>query len=146
MKSLVSCADAQTDLGICCPHMPEDTFLHGATQFKMRVCHLLSALMEIASMEGTFNLHWFPILLPIFFFLFRLYLTGVYVALTHLCLAFDKMVIDKQYRPRSDSAERDVWSGSTMFAFRTEITINMKTIKTNQTLLILEMNRSKELM
>ena len=24
------CTDVQADLGFCCPHMPEDGFLHGA--------------------------------------------------------------------------------------------------------------------
>ena len=30
-KSWSDCADAQADLGLRCPHMPEDAFLHGAT-------------------------------------------------------------------------------------------------------------------
>ena len=29
------CADAQADLGFCCPHMPEDTFSHGAARSDM---------------------------------------------------------------------------------------------------------------
>ena len=33
------CVDAQAGLGLCCPHMPEDTFSHGATHF---IIHNLS--------------------------------------------------------------------------------------------------------
>ena len=40
--------------------------------------------------------------------------------LTHLCLASHKWGIGKQCRPRSDAAERGVWSGSTLFAIRLE--------------------------
>ena len=36
--------------------------------------------------------------------------------LTHLSLASYKMDIGKQCRPRSDAAERGVWSGSTLSA------------------------------
>ena len=52
---------------------------------------------------------------------------------THLCLAFHKRDIGIQCRPRSDAAERGVWSGSTLFALSTWISINMVIIKTYQT-------------
>ena len=29
-----TCADAQADLGLRCPHMPEDTVSHGVAQMK----------------------------------------------------------------------------------------------------------------
>ena len=38
--------------------------------------------------------------------------------LTHISLAYHFWDIGKQYRPRSDAAERGVWSGSTLFAHR----------------------------
>ena len=38
--------------------------------------------------------------------------------LTHLCLASHKLDLDKRCRPRSDAAERGVWLGSTLFAYR----------------------------
>ena len=63
---------------------------------------------------------------------------------THLCLASRKMDIDKQYRPGSDATEHGVWSGSTLFAFRTGIVIKYVNNKTIPTRLILERNRSKE--
>ena len=46
------------------------------------------------------------------------------VYLIHLCLASYKRDIGKRCRPRSDAAERGVWSGSTLFAFSTGISIN----------------------
>ena len=45
------------------------------------------------------------------------------MTLTHLCLASHKRDIGKQFRPRSDAAERDVWSGSTLFALIAGISI-----------------------
>ena len=45
------------------------------------------------------------------------------IQVTHLCLASHKMGIGKQYRPRSDAAERGVWSGSTPFALNIGISI-----------------------
>ena len=42
-------------------------------------------------------------------------------SLIHLCLASHKRGIGKQYRPRSDAAERGVWSGSKLFAINTGI-------------------------
>ena len=39
--------------------------------------------------------------------------------LTYLSLASYKRDIGKQRRPRSDVAERGVWSGSTLFALNT---------------------------
>ena len=41
--------------------------------------------------------------------------------LTHISLASHKKDIGKQCRPRSDAAERGVWSGSTLFALRSDI-------------------------
>ena len=41
--------------------------------------------------------------------------------LTHTSLASHKRDIDKQYKPRSDAAERGVWSGSTLFALRSDL-------------------------
>ena len=38
------------------------------------------------------------------------------IVLTHLYLASHKRDMCKQCRPRSDAAERGVWSGSTLFA------------------------------
>ena len=38
--------------------------------------------------------------------------------LTHLSLASFLSDIGKQYRPRSDAAERGIWSGSPLFAYR----------------------------
>ena len=46
------------------------------------------------------------------------------VCLTHLNLASHKRDISKQCRPRWDAAERDVWSGSTLFALSTGISVN----------------------
>ena len=43
------------------------------------------------------------------------------VRLTHLCLASHKWDIGKPFRPRSDAAERGVWSGSKLFALSSEI-------------------------
>ena len=37
-------ADAQADLGLCCPHIPEDTFPHGAA-------HIIER--DIANMTQT---------------------------------------------------------------------------------------------
>ena len=57
------------------------------------------------------------------------------IILTHLCLAFHKRDIGKQCRPRSDATEHGVWSGFTLFALITGISIkhgNNK--KNNQTL------------
>ena len=42
---------------------------------------------------------------------------------TRLCLASHERDIGKQCRPRSDAAERGVWSGSTLFALTTGISI-----------------------
>ena len=39
-----------------------------------------------------------------------------FLHLTHLCVESQKRDIGKEYRPRSDAAERGVWSGSTYFA------------------------------
>ena len=47
----------------------------------------------------------------------------MFLCLTYLCLASLKWDIDKQCRPRSDAAERSVWSGSTLFALTTGISI-----------------------
>ena len=41
--------------------------------------------------------------------------------LTHLSLASHKRDIGKPCRPRSNVAERGVWSGTTLFALRSEI-------------------------
>ena len=41
--------------------------------------------------------------------------------LTHICLTSHERDIGKQCRPRSDAAERGVWSRSTLFALRTGI-------------------------
>ena len=43
--------------------------------------------------------------------------------LTHLCLVSHKRDISKQCRPRSNAAECGVWSGSTLFALSTGISI-----------------------
>ena len=43
--------------------------------------------------------------------------------LTHLCSASHKRDIGKQCRPRSDAAQRGVWSGSTLFALGSGITL-----------------------
>ena len=43
--------------------------------------------------------------------------------LTHLCLVSHKSDFGKQCRPRSDTLECDVCSGSTLFALNTEISI-----------------------
>ena len=51
-----------------------------------------------------------------------------------------KRAIGKQRRPKSDAAERGVWSGSTLFVLST-----MVIIKANQTPFLLEMDLSKEL-
>ena len=60
--------------------------------------------------------------------------------LAHLCLASHKRDIGKQCRPRSDAEER-----SMLFALSTGISLKHGNNKTNQTLLLLEMDRSKEL-
>ena len=44
-----------------------------------------------------------------------------YILLTDLCLASYKWDFGKQWRPRSDAAERGVWSGSTLFSLSTGI-------------------------
>ena len=46
---------------------------------------------------------------------------GLYGSLTHLSLVSHKRDIGKQCRPRSDAAERGVWSESTLFALTSEI-------------------------
>ena len=33
------CVDAEANLGLCCPHMSEETFSHSAAQFVFGVCH-----------------------------------------------------------------------------------------------------------
>ena len=43
------------------------------------------------------------------------------LVLTYLSLASHKRDTSKQCRPRSDAAERGVWSGSTLFALNSEI-------------------------
>ena len=65
-------------------------------------------------------------------------LQGYFLFLTHLSLASHKKDIGKQCKPRSDAAERGVWSGSTLFALNSEIPTkqNIIMIKTNQTPLI----------
>ena len=40
---------------------------------------------------------------------------GTQQMLTHLCLASRKRDIGKQWRPRSEATERDLWSGSTQY-------------------------------
>ena len=49
--------------------------------------------------------------------------------LIHLSPASYKTDIGKQCRPRSDAAERGVWSGSTLFTLSTRISIKMVIIK-----------------
>ena len=44
--------------------------------------------------------------------------------LTHLSLVSHKRDISKQCRPRSDAAERGVWSGSTLFVLSTGTSLN----------------------
>ena len=57
-------------------------------------------------------------------FILGCFLLEIYsVILTHLCLASHKWDISKQCRPRSDAADRGVWSGSTRFALTTGISI-----------------------
>ena len=46
-----------------------------------------------------------------------------FTLLTHLCLASHKWDIGKQCRLRLDAAERGVWSGSTLFALTTGLSI-----------------------
>ena len=52
-RSWSDSAHAQTDLGICCPHMPEDTFSHGLTptilvpHFRHQIQTLVKARHEI---------------------------------------------------------------------------------------------------
>ena len=43
--------------------------------------------------------------------------------INHLYLVSNKRNIGKQWRPRSDAAERGVWSGSTLFALNTCISV-----------------------
>ena len=69
--------------------------------------------------------------------------------LIHLCLVSHKRDICKQCRPRSDAAEWNIWSGSTLFAFNTGIEKKnpkkRRSNKTNQTPLLLEKDFSKVL-
>ena len=58
------------------------------------------------------------IIMSVFFLRFKKLLLHL---LNQLNLTAHKRDIDKQYRPRSDAAERGVWSGSTLFALRSEI-------------------------
>ena len=51
-----------------------------------------------------------------FFFFFFLQVISKMPYLTHCSRETRKRVIDKQCRPRSDAAERGVWSGSALFA------------------------------
>ena len=44
-------------------------------------------------------------------------IASVIGAITHLCLASNKRDTGKHRRPRSNTAERGVWSGSTLFAW-----------------------------
>ena len=69
----------------------------------------------------------------------------VLVSLTHLRLETHKRDNYKQCRTRSDAAKCGVWSGSTLFAFNTWISIKHGNIKTTQTPLLLQMDLSKEL-
>ena len=41
-----------------------------------------------------------------------------------LCLAFLKRGIGKQRRPGSETTERGIWPGSTLFALNTDISLN----------------------
>ena len=61
------------------------------------------------------------------------------------CVAPDERDIGKRCGPRSDAAERGVWSGSTLFALITDISIKHGNNKIDQTPLKPEMKWSKEL-
>ena len=65
--------------------------------------------------------------------------------LTHISQASHKRDLCKQCRPRSDAAERGVWSGSTLFALRMGISLISNNTKRNRTPLKLEMGLSKEI-
>ena len=69
------------------------------------------------------------------------------VVLTHLCIVSHKRAIGKRCRPKSDAAEHGVWSGSSLFALGTGISIKHNNNKQNKkkTVLLLEMDLSKEL-
>ena len=64
---------------------------------------------------------------------------------THLCLVSHKMDLGKQCRPRSDAADCGIYSGSKLFAFRTEISIKHNNNKNEPDILYIEMNMSEEL-
>ena len=53
--------------------------------------------------------------------------------LTHFSRKTPKRVICKQCRPRLDATECGIWSGSTLFALNTGISIKHSKNKTNQT-------------
>ena len=53
-------------------------------------------------------------------FKIRIALFYILIPLTHLCPGPHKRDIGKQCRPRSDAAERGVWSGSTLFVITLE--------------------------
>ena len=40
------CADAQPDLGLPCPHMPKDTFLHGVAHITLYIYILTNVLLN----------------------------------------------------------------------------------------------------
>ena len=53
------CADAQADLGLCCPHMSEDTFLHDAASYQtLRVkCYTVNVLFSVFALLVTWLVH-----------------------------------------------------------------------------------------
>ena len=60
------CVDAQADLGLRCPHMPEATFSHGAAKLKAHICIILLGRMQMTCWGWVFDEN-----SGIHFFLFR---------------------------------------------------------------------------
>ena len=65
--------------------------------------------------------------------------------LTHFIMETPKTITSKQCQPRSDAAECSIWSGSTLFALTTGISIKHSNNKNQLDTLLLEIDWSKEL-
>ena len=54
VKALPDCANAQSDLGLHCPHLPKDTLLHGKAHMPYLFCLTLSAPNFIRHLSSAF--------------------------------------------------------------------------------------------
>ena len=58
---LSDCADVQTDLGLCCLHMPKDTFLHGVAH-KYEQSFSIPRTMDVLKYSSEYLLSCSPVL------------------------------------------------------------------------------------